>query len=388
MSEHGGGEGSACGFSHPDQSANWNMAFQSGENSKIDIATLKKTSDPRLVIGGALVFFVGLISLPYIMDAIEEDQVSKPEAEQTTSLGAPPAEAPMAEAPAQEGQIFANGKQIFDAGKAQVMNEALNVSGLLSLSKGARNPAHDGPDMQFNAAMGSPHGASGYASTDAADAAASADAALASASKFFGESGGAQSSAITSGNNNANDYAQETATNAKGYAQETVTNMLAASGMASGRHQNRFVGMDGSARPHHSHYAAAMQDAGPQQQAPVAMAPVPIYGGAVQSATQPYMIYVPGAHSAGMTAYPPTLAQPQPGPTQIAMAPGVQMPAVAQAGHPSPYEHRSAFNPQTSAITAPLGMRHHAGMMPMIPSAGPSGDYSGSGGRMRVFVNR
>lgn len=378
MSEYGGGHGGeACGFSHPDQSANWSMAFQSGETSKIDMASLKKTADPRMVIGGALVFFVGLISLPYIMDAIEDEQVAgKPEVEQTTSVAPVVAEAAPAQLPsetttpesgqASDGQIFANGKQMFDSGKAQVLNEALNVSGLLFGGKGAKNPAHDGPDLQFNAAMGKSEPSAESAESEKASGQSSA------AGAFF--------SAVDEGHLDASGDAGKT--NANAYTNDAINNMVAASGIAPGQHQNRFVGTESPRRA-----LAAMPAAEPQPGSPIVMAPPPMYGGAVQSSTQPYLIYVPGANAA---AAPAAVATSHAVPAQaIAMAPGVQMPAVAQAGHPAtPFEHRSAFNPQTSAITAPLGMRHHAGMMPMIPAAGQSGDYSGAGGRMRVFVNR
>lgn len=366
MSEHGGGDGAACGFSHPDQSANWNMAFQSGETAKIDMSTLKKASDPRMVIGGALVAFMGLISLPYIMDVMEDEKFEKAEAEQTVSVSAPAAGV-ADPAGAQDGQIFANGKQMFDAGKAQVMNEALNVSGLLGKSS---NPAHDGPDMQFHAAMGTSHSAEDASSSAETDGAQSVVGSLSGPVETPPPDG-----AGVAGNSTAN-----------AYTQEAVSKMVAASGMAHEGNPNRFVGTE-PVRRHPSHVPPAELGAAgaPQHQAPVAMAPPPMYGGAVQSTTQPYLIFVPGAPAANVAAVP----QQQPAATQIAMAPGMPMPAVAQAGHPGmPYDQRSAFNPQTSAIVAPLGMRQHAGMMPMIPAAGHSGDYSGAGGRMRVFVNR
>lgn len=374
MSEHGGGDGAACGFSHPDQSANWNMAFQSGENAKIDMSTLKKASDPRMVIGGALVAFMGLISLPCIMDMMEDEKFEKAETEQAVSVSTPaagvadPGGSEAGEGGAQDGQIFANGKQMFDAGKAQVMNEALNVSGLLGKSSG--NPAHDGPDMQFHAAMGTSHSAEELSPSGGEDGSQSSLGALSAAADIQPSNG-----AGVAGNSTAS-----------AYTQEAVSKMVADSGMAHEGNPNRFVGTE-PVRRHPSHVPPAeLAAAGaPHQQAPVAMAPPPMYGGAVQSTTQPYLIFVPGAPAANVGS----AQQQQPAVTQIAMAPGMPLPAVAQAGHPGmPYDQRSAFNPQTSAIVAPLGMRHHAGMMPMIPAAGPSGDYAGAGGRMRVFVNR
>lgn len=335
------------------------------------MTTLKKAPDPRMVIGGALVAFLGLISLPYIMDVMEDEKFEKAETEQTMSASAPAAGvggAEMAATPGegsgQDGQIFANGKQMFDAGKAQVMNEALSVSGLLG--KGTNNPAHDGPDMQFHAATGTPH---------SSDESASGEADRATAGSFMGPADAQpQDGAGAAANSTAN-----------AYTQEAVSKMVAASGMAHEANPNRFVGTE-PVRRHGSHVPVELASAGAApQQVPVAAAPPPMYGGAVQSTTQPYLIFVPGAPAANVAAVP----QAQPSATQIAMAPGMPMPAVAQAGHPGmPYEQRNAFNPQTSAIVAPLGMRHHAGMMPMIPSAGHSGDYSGAGGRMRVFVNR
>lgn len=65
---HSGGGGG--GFSHPDQSAGWSMAYQ----APMDIKRLIER-DPRKVIICALLFFLVLISLPWILDEIQDESI-------------------------------------------------------------------------------------------------------------------------------------------------------------------------------------------------------------------------------------------------------------------------------------------------------------------------
>lgn len=367
---HAGGHGAAaCGFSHPDQSANWNMAFQSGDNSKPNMTTLKRAADPRLVIGGALVFFVGLMTLPYIMDAAQDDHYGKKAEEQTGDSAQSTDYSALDNS--KDPQIRAT-KQMFDQARAQALREAFNVTGssLFSTSAPMAGSAAEHPDMQFEAATGGAE-----APSDGAESGAEPNS---PAGQFFSAANEAGGPSAQGGDPSA------------GYTQDAVKNMVSASGLAPGR--GRLVANEFG--QYH------------QAQAPQAVAqpaPMPLYGGAMQSPTQPYMIFVPGQHGSAMVGYPPLNNAPAQNPQALAMGAGAapygQVPAIPQQPYAqaqgygqapayAPYDHRSCFNPQTSAIVSPMGQRHHAPIVPMIPTGGSGGDYSGAGGRMRVLVNR
>lgn len=447
MSEHGvhagGHGGDSCGFSHPDQSANWNMAMQTGDASKLDAKHLLKSTDPRFVIGGALVLFMVLISLPYVLDAIEDEQVnkSKPSGAGEPALeaqaGAPPAAMPMSAEPQGSAGIpgaltGSPGHQLLSSQQASSVQQALNASGLLfgSGAGSGKLASNDDSDMQYDAAMSShaeeeegSHGSGREGGSGGADA-------------FFQAVDEAQLSHGRSGRSARH--------GGEDYTKDAVQMMVAASGLSPNAVQsaNPAAGamtgatMGGEAPVQHVRTVSGHATI-PGAMAPVVAAPMPEYGGAVQSATQPYMIYVPDQYGATISSrkqaapvvlqrYAPesrTLIAAAPGPAgpapnTVAMAPtgaapiyhaptvmgvpvagpipaGAQPQMAAAAPVPAPanhlplYDPRASFNPNTSAIVSPIGMRHHAAPGPMqaVPTGG--GEYGiGPSGRVRMFVNR
>lgn len=158
-------------------------------------------------------------------------------------------------------------------------------------------------------------------------------------------------------------------------ARSTVKQMSAASGLAPGS-----AGFGGQS-PAVANFGTSVLNAQPAPEAPS-------YGGAVRS-NDGYYVFMPNQGQFGQAGAAPvspagqTATGPQApmGATQIAT-----LTPQAVAGASRQAMERNPFNPQTSAISCPLGMRTHgaAPTMPMLPS---SNGANGSP-RMRVWVPR
>ena len=474
MSEAGGGGdgGAACGFSHPDQSASWSMAMQSGDVKPLDVQTMMKRSDPRFVIGGALVFFVAFVSLPYVLDAVEdqkygaqgESKVIGEQSESTagveqaelatanqqcappvgTDLNAPlPGSAADLRSPASKfndlDDTDANAIANQASQRAQQMQQDLNVSGLLSAKHKNANP-DAGPDLQFDAAMASHYDFDNPHRDNQAGSVSSPQGSHSAADAFFtavddnqaagsaGPVAGARSGSAPSLGSNAS------SARSRDYTKDAVSEMVSASGMApvsgaSSDFQPSARSASVSQPGQGQSVAMARTQMQTQMQVPVQQAAIPEYGGVVPSSTQPYMIFVPGqippiqAQAAPMLiaarvpvgsevvsrAMPQAIAgqplgqgTPQAAPMSMSMPQGIGQPSPvsqpAGIGMPQPIgrgltqgmvpSRRASFNPNTSAIVSPLGMRHHVPAMPAegMPQASAAGEYGG--GRMRMYVAR
>jgi hypothetical protein len=158
-------------------------------------------------------------------------------------------------------------------------------------------------------------------------------------------------------------------------ANDTVNQMVAASGIAPSA--------SGIAQTGNPAFGARQ----PQAAAPQAAA---AYGGAMPS-SQGYYVFVPGQQQQFgqpaavpaanlMAAAPMPMAQQQPQQVAVVPAMGGGIPRQSM-------DQRSPFNPSTSAIVSPMGLRRRSAQptVPMLPSAGSS---EGGAQRLRVWVGR
>lgn len=357
---HGGHHGGGLAGHHADQSASWNMAMQVEK----DLGRRTGFLDPRIIVGLTLFGFVTLLSLPYTLDYFQNQHIAEKAGAVIETV--PESSGPNAASLSMIGATLAGG--------GVHLPENLGGAGHSSGGGEARdNSAAGDKDSSFN-------GDREYSSNSDDDEQS------ASSRDDRDEHRETASGSIMNPADTPQIVNQS--------AQETVTKMLAASGMAQRGGNSAVSGLaQSAATPAAFGMAEAPQSA--QQamtMAPQAVAPPAAYGGVMAPAAgSQYAVYVPNAQFGQPSSVP---AANLAAPTQFASAASMAAPAAvpAMAGNHAPilsaqaFDPRSPFNPQTSAISCPLGMRRHggtAGGIPIESTPGADGSH-----RFRVFVSR
>lgn len=324
---HGhGGHGAAAMGMHADQSPSWNMAMQA-EKSEKDLSRRMSFFDPRLIIVISLVVFVTLITLPYTMDYLQSQGMGGGNSEP-----APDSSGPSLAALSMVGTTMMGGHVELPENAMEKIAEA--QSGHNRGRQRMRELVSTDQSSQLNE------------SNSVADQ----------------QSAAAQS---------AEEYVHDAPELASKSANDTVAAMVEASGL------NHSTATAAQAAP--SSFGAPMK-AGVIQAVQAAPAVAIEYGGAMKSATQDYYVYIPG-QAPVEAAIPQTTAVVRTR-QQVAMA----EPRVEQMAPQIPYDPSSPFNPATSAMVAPMGLRNHAGAptMPLVPSTrGQDGST-----RFKVLVSK
>ena len=328
---HGhGGHGAAAMGMHADQSPSWNMAMQA-EKSEKDLSKRMSLFDPRVVIVISLIVFVTLITLPYTMDYMQSQGMGGGNSEPV-----PDSSGPSLAALSMVGTTMMGGHVELPESAMEKIAEA----------QGGHNRGRERMRELVSTDQSSQLNENSSVADQQSEAARSAA-----------------------------EYVHDAPELASKSANDTVAAMVEASGLNHGA--SRSAAASSQAAP--SSFGAPMQ-AGAIQSVQAAPAVAIEYGGAMKSATQDYYVYIPGQAPAE-AALPQTAALVRTR-QQVAMA----EPRVEQMAPQIPYDPSSPFNPSTSAMVAPMGLRNHAGAptMPLVPSTrGQDGST-----RFKVLVSK
>ena len=350
---HHGGHGAAMGM-HADQSPGWNMAMQA-ERTEVELGKRLTIADPRIVIGLTLFVFVTLLSLPYTLDYLQSQGLEPP--------GEPgPGEesnGPSAAALSMVGTTLMGGHVELPESAMERLSGAHNDNAARKkqILEDQHTQAQHGPDLPSLEQQ--------------------QQAALESARKAIDE---------------APAVAEQS-------ANETVDKMVEASGMSGTAAASPAVANVPTLpamAPAPASFGTPLQQ--PQNPPPV-MPQAPgltmiEYGGAVRGPNQQYYVYIPNQNHMQANAnygqpvsmMPAQMPQQYQAQQQIASQHPRQLAMAMPMQQSSTVAQRSAFNPDTSAITAPLGTRNRAASpsMPMLPSGlGQDGSQ-----RLRVWASR
>lgn len=350
---HGGHHGVAASH-HADQSPAWNMAMQIEKDTGRRMGWL----DPRIMLGITLLGFVTLLSLPYTLDYIQSMKDAQPEPSPSQESSGP--------SPA-----------------------ALSMVGATLFGGGARLE-HIMPQAEPRAEAPPP-----AKEEDAKDRASNDD----------------PEKATQDGLEAAKEEVYAAPEVASQSAKDTVSQMLEASGMQRGparaaTPQSAYANLPQSTSPAYgapqpsdaacgamSQSAVYVPQSAPAYAAAPAGAAAPAY---YNPAGQQYSVYIPNqqfgqpapamipAQQVSVTGVPQQVPMASMSQQQVASVPLV--PAFAGGIPRQSGDARSPFNPQTSAIVCPMGMRRR-GDAPTVPML-PSSSTDGGGQRMRVWASR
>lgn len=324
---HGGHHGGVAAGHHADQSASWNMAMQIEK----DLGRRPGFLDPRIIVGLTLFVFVTLVSLPYTLDYFQNIKLAGKKGAVVDQGPSPDSSGPSA------ASLSMVGATLFGSGVH------------LPENFGGSNSAHESAVIQAKDDAVRDERADNTSEDEETSSAAVSD------NDQPNEHEHASSASIMN--------PADTPAIVNQSAQDTVTQMLAASGMS--QHSHRAFG------------SAAMPQAQQQAATPPTVAAPVLYGGVIPSATgNQYAVYVPNQQFGQPAAAPAVSITP----TQATASQGIAA-APAAAG----FDPRSPFNPQTSAISCPMGMRRHPGAAGLPLTSTPGADGSQ---RCRVFVAR